>query len=177
FVFTSLIPSLESILPYKFGIYIPINSVYLFYLLLGYYMHYNKISVNRTVLSLLLIAFACFTILMPLNEDFIDFPNGGRIKLTGDDSPVTVMLSLVVFCLLRRGNGRNEFARKMAPMCFGIYLIHVLFINMLYKFMKITPEKYPLTIVILVTALTAILLSIMFSSIGRRIKILRKYVL
>jgi hypothetical protein len=43
--------------------------------------------------------------------------------------------------------------------------------------MKITPEKYPLTIVILVTALTAILLSIMFSSIGRRIKILRKYVL
>ncbi|MDR2466213.1 MAG: acyltransferase family protein, partial [Prevotellaceae bacterium] len=39
FVFTSLIPSLESILPYKFGIYIPINSVYLFYLLLGYYMH------------------------------------------------------------------------------------------------------------------------------------------
>jgi surface polysaccharide O-acyltransferase-like enzyme len=39
FIFTSIIPSLESILPYKFGIYIPINSFYVFYLLLGYYIH------------------------------------------------------------------------------------------------------------------------------------------
>jgi surface polysaccharide O-acyltransferase-like enzyme len=36
FIFTSIIPTVESILPYRFGISIPINSVHVFYLLLGY---------------------------------------------------------------------------------------------------------------------------------------------
>jgi surface polysaccharide O-acyltransferase-like enzyme len=177
FIFTSVIPSLESILPYKFGIYIPINSVYVFYLLLGYYIHYNRIEIEKSILFALIIVYVLFVIFMPLNKNFVSLENGGHIILTGYNSPMVVMVTIGVFCLLYQGNKENKIMDITAPMCFGIYLIHTLFINFLYKFIKIIPEKHPLIIVILLTSIITILLSICFSYLARKIKIVRLYLL
>ena len=177
FIFTSIIPSLESILPYKFGIYIPINSVYVLYLLLGYYIHYNKIEIKNSILFVLIMAYVLFAVFMPLNKNFVSLTNGGHIILTGYNSPIVVMVTLCIFCFLHQRNKTNKTMDIIAPLCFGIYLIHTLFINFLYKFIDISPEKYPLIIVIILTTVITILLSICFSHLARKIKIIRKYIL
>jgi surface polysaccharide O-acyltransferase-like enzyme len=177
FIFTSVIPSLESILPYKFGIYIPINSIYVFYLLLGYYIHYNRIEIKNRILFVLIIVYVLFVIFMPFNKNFVSLENGGHIILTGYNSPIVVMVTVGIFCLLYQKDKKNKIMDAIAPMCFGIYLIHTLFINFLYKFIKITPEKYPLIIVIILTSILTILLSLCFSYLARKIKIIRLYLL
>jgi surface polysaccharide O-acyltransferase-like enzyme len=171
FIFTSVIPSLEGIIPYKFGIYIPINSVYVFYLLMGYYIHYNKLSINSGILWSLLTAYMLFAILMPLNENFVNFSDGGRLKLGDYNSPIVIMATFAIFCILYQKNKPNKIMEKIAPMCFGIYLIHTLFINILYKFIKFIPGKYPLIIVVITTTLITIVLSMCFSYTARKIKI------
>jgi surface polysaccharide O-acyltransferase-like enzyme len=173
FIFTSVIPSLESVIPYKFGIYIPVNSVYMFYLLLGYYIHYNKITINPGILWFLLTVYIIFAILMPLNINFVDLSNGGHLKLSGYNSPVVVMATFAVFCVLHQKSKPNKIMEKVSPMCFGIYLIHTLFINILYKFIKFTPQKYPLIMVVIMTILITIALSVCFSYAARKIKVIK----
>jgi surface polysaccharide O-acyltransferase-like enzyme len=177
FIFTSIIPSFENIMPYKFGIYIPINSVYIFYLILGYYIHYNKITINNGILWSLMGCYIFYVILMPLNKSFIDLSDGGRLKLTGYNSPIVVMVTSVIFLLFHKNNKYNKLIEKISVICFGIYLIHPLFINFLYKYIKFSPEKYPLVIVIVITVLVTLILSMGFSYIARKIKIIRRYVL
>jgi surface polysaccharide O-acyltransferase-like enzyme len=177
FMFTSIIPSLESILPYRFGIYIPINSVYVFYLLLGYYIHYNKIVVKDSILFVLMMVYIVFAVFMPLNKNFVSWTNGGSLILTGYNSPIVVMITFMIFCSLHQKNIRAKIMEIIAPMCFGIYLVHTLFINFIYKFIKFSPGKYPLIIVIIVTTIITILLSLSFSYFARKIKVIRKYLL
>jgi surface polysaccharide O-acyltransferase-like enzyme len=177
FIFTSIIPTLESVIPYKFGIYIPINSVYVFYLLLGYYLHYNKISIKNNVLFALLVFYVLYAIIMPVNRNFVLLSNGGHLKLTDYNSPLVVMVTFAIFCIYHQHNKPLRFIDIIAPMCFGIYLIHPLFINFLYKFIKLSPEKYPLIIVVIITVLVTIILSIIFSYLAQRIRIFKKYVL
>jgi surface polysaccharide O-acyltransferase-like enzyme len=177
FIFTSIIPSLESIIPYKFGIYIPINSVYVFYLLMGYYIHYNKITINVGILWTLLTVYILFAIFMPINKNFVNLSGGGHLILTGYNSPIVIMATFAIFCIMHQKNKANKIIEIIAPMCFGIYLIHTLFINFLYKFIKLTPGKYPLIIVIIMAIIITIVLSTGFSYIARKIKIIKKYVL
>jgi surface polysaccharide O-acyltransferase-like enzyme len=61
----------------------------------------------------------------------------------------------------------------------GLYLcipLIKIFINFLYKFIKLTPAKSPLIIVIITVMSITILLSMGFSCIARKIKIIRKVV-
>jgi surface polysaccharide O-acyltransferase-like enzyme len=183
FIFTSIIPSLESVLPYKFGIYVPINSVYVFYLLLGYYVHYNEVEIKDGVLFGLIMIYVLYAGFMPLNRSFVLLENGGHLILTGYNSPIVVMATFCIFCFFRQRNKTDKglrFNRIMditAPLCFGIYLIHPLFINFLYKFANFSPERYPLIIIAIVTIIMTILLSICFGYLARKIKIIRTYIL
>jgi surface polysaccharide O-acyltransferase-like enzyme len=177
FIFTSIIPSLESIFPYKLGIYIPIDSVYVLYLLLGYYIHYNKVEIKNSILFCLFMAYVLFVVVMPLIRNFVPLANGGHIILTGYNSPIVVMVTLCIFCLFHQRNKTTKIMDVIASMCFGIYLIHALFINFLYKFINISPEKYPLIVVVILTTIITILLSICFSYLARKIRIIRKYIL
>jgi surface polysaccharide O-acyltransferase-like enzyme len=177
FIFTSIIPSLESILPYKFGIYIPINSVYVFYLLLGYYIHYNNITIKNRFLWALIAAYIFFVILMPLDRNFVVLSSGGHIILTNYNSPIVVMIAFAMFCLFRQRNKTDKIIEIIAPLCFGVYLIHTLFTNFLYKFLGFSPEKYPLIIVVFSVTIITILFSILLTYLVRKIKIIRMYLL
>jgi surface polysaccharide O-acyltransferase-like enzyme len=177
FIFTSIIPSLESVFPFKFGIYLPINSVYVFYLLLGYYIHYNKVTIKNKILMALLVFYILFIILISLDKKFVTLSEGGAIILSGYNSPIVVMVTFVIFCIMHQNRISYKIVENIVPMCFGIYLIHTLFINYLYKFIKLTPEKYPLIIVVILTSIITILLSISFCYLARKIKIVKKYIL
>jgi surface polysaccharide O-acyltransferase-like enzyme len=180
FIFTSVIPSLESILPYKFGINIPINSVYVFYLILGYYIHYNNVALKNRILFTLVILYLLYVGLMPLNENFyiLSGEGSGAIILNVYNSPIVVMVTFAVFCIFRQHiKAPRKIINFIVPLCFGIYLIHPLFINLLYKFIKLSPEKYPLIIVLVLVSVITLVLSFSFSYFARKLEILRNYVL
>jgi surface polysaccharide O-acyltransferase-like enzyme len=50
FIFTSIVPTFQNMSSFNFGIYIPVNSIFVFYLLLGHYIHrYNVCMNNKAV--------------------------------------------------------------------------------------------------------------------------------
>jgi surface polysaccharide O-acyltransferase-like enzyme len=175
FIFTSIIPTFQNIVPFKFGIYIPINSVFVFYLLFGYYIHQYDIRVNNKLLILMVLLYVLYISLMPLNKKFIS--NTTIIGLYSNISPLVVLITFCIFCYLRQNINSNKVFDFLSPQIFGMYLIHQFFLNIFFKFIKFTPDKYPLILVIInITGMT-IILSLLFSIIARKIKIIKKYVL
>lgn len=53
------------------------------------------------------------------------------------------VLSIAVFCLFMGvKSDKIDFIWKIDRLCFGVYLIHPVFINFVYKFLKITPVTF-----------------------------------
>jgi surface polysaccharide O-acyltransferase-like enzyme len=177
FIFTSILPIVEKIFAIKIGFYLPINSVYVFYLLLGHYIHNYKIIIKNKMLFLLMVLYFCCAIFMPINNNFVNLTGGGNIVFFGYNSPIVVMSTVALFCFVHQKNKSAKIFNLLSPMCFGIYLIHTLFLNILYKFIKFTPEKYPLIIVIIGATSITIMFSIGFTYIARKINIVKKYIL
>jgi surface polysaccharide O-acyltransferase-like enzyme len=175
FFFTSVIPTLESIFPYEFGVYIPINSVFVLYLLLGHYIHQYDLRINNRLLFLISLLYLLYIILISLNNNFI---SGSHIAgLNGNISPLVVIITLCIFCFMRQNASSNRIYDFLSPLTFGAYLIHPLFLNVVFKFIKFTPEKYLLIVVVVCITVTTVLFSFLFSMIARKIKIIKKYVL
>ena len=175
FIFTSIIPTLQYIFPYKLGIYIPINSVFVFYLLLGHYIHQYNLSIKNTIIYLMGIIYILYMVLISLNKNFVI--GGDIIGLYGNISPLVVMITFCIFCYIRQNVCSNRVYEFISPLTFGMYLIHALFLNIFFKFLKFTPEKYPLIIVVICTGMATITLSLIFSIVARKIGIVKKYVL
>jgi surface polysaccharide O-acyltransferase-like enzyme len=175
FIFTSLIPTLQNSLSIHFGIYIPIHSVFLFYFLLGYYIHQYDLRVNNKVLLLMSTLYLLLVVLFMPNSPFT---NGECLYCFYDQiSPLVVMITFTVFCFVRQNIKTNKFHDFISKQSFGIYLIHPLFLHMFYKLLKFTPEKYPFITVITTVTIVTSLASILFTILCRKIKVIRKYVL
>ena len=89
-------------------------------------------------------------------------------------------LSIAVFCLFIGAKSKNtELLWKIDRLCFGVYLIHPVFINFIYKFLKLTPiafdNFYPIATVVF-WAFFAVS-SFVGAWIMYQIPILKKYIL
>lgn len=104
--------------------------------------------------------------------------------------PYTVLMSLLLFAWtagLERnwrdslpvlfGNTARYHWMLAGDLCFAIYLIHPLFINISYKFLGMTPLAYPLEISLPLFWGVILLLSILAAWILCKIPLLKKYVL
>lgn len=177
FVFTSAKPMIEQAFSIEIGFNLPIESVYVFYLFLGYYVSQLEIKLNNFLLLGLTAGYVIYAMLMPLNTNFIIPSNGGGIIFLGYGSPVVAIAAFSIFCLLRQNNIVNSLVNHISPLCFGIYLIHPLFINFIFKFLGLTPENLPLTLVIIGTFTIVTLSSILFTFFAKRIRIVKDYIL
>lgn len=177
FVFTSVKPMIEQAFSIKLGFNLPIESVFVFYLFLGCYVSQFQIKLNTFLLFFLTAGYVIYAILMPLNADFVITNNGGGIIFLGYGSPLVVMAAVSIFCLVRQNNYENSLINFMSPLCFGIYLIHPLFINFMYKFLHVTPENLSLPLVVACTLSTVTLSSILFAFLVRKIRIVKDYIL
>ena len=55
-------------------------------------------------------------------------------------TPVVICLASALFLLFKSLNMNWNIANKLAPYCLGIYLMHPVFINFVYKFLNINEE-------------------------------------
>ena len=91
---------------------------------------------------------------------------------------IAVLAVSIVSLFITREWKNIRFLWTVDRLCFGAYLIHPLFIQFTYRFLKITPIDFSLYLVVTVLfAIFFIGLSFVASWIMRKSGLLRKYVL
>ena len=176
FIFTSVIPTLQSIIPYELGLNIPIPSIFVFYFFLGYYLQQYNIRINNKIIYSGMAFYILYMILICLNKKLYN-ARGDIIGLDSFISPLIVMYSIMFFCFFRQNVSFKKIYAFLSPLTFGVYLMHPFFLNLLFKVFKFTPENYPLAVVIVFSLLIAVVSSALFTFVARKIKVVRDYIL
>lgn len=162
---------------------LPGDSIYLFYYLCGYLFVcrdkwgpkiFPMLSGLAVILAtgMVISRAAGFSVLMAYNY------------------PVTVLFALCLFGagLARERNSETEARQPMAQkntvfwesaaeLCFAVYLIHPVFLNLAYKYFNVTPLSFCVEVSLPLFFLGTLLLSAACAWILRKIPLLRKYVL
>jgi surface polysaccharide O-acyltransferase-like enzyme len=173
FIFNSLIPYANRFFELQIGIMFPMASVFIFYLILGYYIHYYNIVIKKRILLCMFAVYLLFYVLAS-----IKMYNVNVDWILGDPaSPLNTLAAMAVFCFVRQTVRSSKFCDFLAPLCFGIYIVHMIFINFIYKALKFTPDRYNLILVVLVTFFATTVLSILTVYLLRKIEFIRKHLL
>lgn len=155
------------------------EGIYLFYYLAGGLFARIKRPDGRqadfwgAVLAALAVALAGADVWLRLN--------GSTLQLAYHD-PLTVELALVIFdaaFLKMRGKGavNIDCLRRLSELSFAVYLIHPVFLNLLYKVWGWNPLEHALFPALGVTFAGVLLLSFGAAVLLRRVPLLKKYVL
>lgn len=161
-------------------VHLPDGGIYFFYYIAGYLLAKRKpvSSEHKSTLQFMLFAVVSFL-----------FTGMVASRLVGDygvrmayNYPFTVMASVLLFILFRRWEPyfqtKNPLHWKRAgELCFAIYLIHPIFLNLLYKGMHFELLKYPLRVYLPCVFLMVLLVSAVAAWVLRQISFLKKYVL
>lgn len=165
FLFSILFPFIEQAFGIHIGIVYQLSGVYLFYYVLGHYLHQHG-TFNWRWCAGLLAVLECMIIL-------------NRIMGLGMEvqynSPITAAVSVSLFLTFRNLEKGNSGLSAKRNVCFGIYLVHTFFLNVFYKLFHITPLKVGYRGIILFWILV-FGLSFAASEIMQKIPVLRKYV-
>lgn len=175
FLFNSVVPLFESIFDFEVGFLIPISSYTVFYLVLGVFFdeYIPKVLTKRSVSTIVI--FVCTVTIVILNSKVI---SKGSVYF-GSGSVLITLTVIAIFSLIKGIDFKHsEHIWKIDRLCFGTYLIHPLFINTVYKVLKITPlsfNRYRLS-TLLFWIIFAVC-SLITSRIMYLIPFLRKYIL
>ncbi len=180
FIFTCFIPVLNLFTNTSFNIRIPSTSIYLFYYIMGYALHNKIIRINSyicfilVIISLLYCSFGQFIPNMLIKND-----SGYSLLLASQDSIIGVITSISIFSLFQTFNKQktNWLDTIIAPLSFGVYIIHMLFMNIIFKLLHFTPEHYNVYLIWLTVFITSLLLSLITVFLLRKITIIRKWLL
>ena len=148
----------------------PLTSNFVFYVLLGCYFGRYDIKLNKA-LSVAAIALG-FLVLIILS--FTGW--SGLETITG---LMNICITIGFYSLIKGATVKNnERIWKIDRLCFGVYLVHPFFINLVYKWFKFTPVKFDGNILAIICfGAFFVILSFALSWLLSLIKPLKKYVL
>ena len=162
---------------------LPGVGIYLFYYLCGYFF------ASRKQWSDIGFPLTCGLVIL-LAAGMAASRLAGFTMITAYNYPLTVLLTLCIFsAALTRENTLEKNApspsaqqdtglwARAAGLCFAIYLIHPVFLNIAYKFFNMTPLSFNVTVSLPLFFLGDLLLSAIGAWILCKIPLLRKYVL
>ena len=181
FVFNLCIPTLNSFFNIHINFYLPTSSFLLFYVLFGAFLHnLNSKSLGRSFFffsSIFLVLFITLNII-----------TGGNSILINYNSPVVGILSVIISMLFilpsSTGNLLSSISRynkkiiAIDRLCFGVYLIHPIPIQICYRLLKITPLDFDHRVIAIICfSIVFCICSFIGSYILNKIPPLRKYVI
>lgn len=169
FIFCSLMPELETIFSFSLPVTIPVNSVYVMYIFLGYYLSKYRISLADSVLIIL-----CGILFVSLYTIFC----GKTAYLMVQ----TVVYSTGIFTFFISFEKKFEslsvrvksFLIIISKTTFGVYIIHMIFTNVIYKVFKYNPYNHNLLLSWLAIAAICWTLSVVSTYIIQRIPVVNK---
>ena len=165
FCFSSILPFAEQLTGFYLGFTYPFAGIYLFYYVAGYYLRdcvewsWKIGGAVAAVMGVILIVNGFCLQLFPVSYD----------------SPWIVLMSMGIFLAVSRANVSGSWFSVHRGLCFGIYLIHPVFLNFFYKFLHITPLRIGYAGILIFWILTFVL-SCVAAQIMIMIPPLRKYV-
>ena len=172
FLFSFIIPDINRIFGLNIAFTLPGSSYYLFYFLLGYFLTYEKpLWMYRSVWCSAGIVGFCFAVCAASANQHI----WANVPY---DCSITAVGSLCIFSLFgKRSNVSTTKLWETDRCCFGVYLIHPLFIHFFYKALKITPLGDLFFLKTPLFAAVFIVLSFAAAGLMRKIPPLRKHIL
>lgn len=168
FCTTSLLPFVKNFLDIEN--HYSMFSIYIFYLLLGYVIHYKNFKLNNGLATAFLLLFALYI-------GIIQCGNFTHPRF-GYESPIVVLAAFAFFSLGKNINRkRSKLIKFIGPLTFGVYIVHPVFINVCNKVWHLTSDKYSLMFSIMSMSLITIIGSIFLVFVLRLIPFVRERVL
>lgn len=171
FVFDFFIPFINKVIDQKIQFNIPFAYA-VFYLLCGYYM--TQISKKARIHGIVVCVTMAIIILLSY------FNSALAMQCLEYSSPIVALLAISLFGLFQRMiNIKNrEVLWKIDRLCFGVYLIHPVFIQAFYRTLGFTPMRFSIYQIgtVLIWGIVC-LLSFGLSWIVNRISVMKKYIL
>lgn len=175
---SSLLPFAQKLLSVEHMWTLPDAGIYFFYYICGYLFavrdNDEKERVRGKIICIILLLAGMMTSRMVGNY---------KVQMAYN-YPFTVLLSLLLMAVLsslepkfREKKKESDSWQKLGALCFAIYLIHPLFLNIGYKFLHFSLLDGPLWITLPVTYIIVLLCSVFSAWLLRKIRVLQKYVL
>jgi len=171
---SSILPFLKKLLCWEQLPVLPDGGIYLFYYLCGYLFVCADSRCRQGKKRMKVLVIICLLVGMTCSRLFGDY----SVRMAYN-YPFTVMVSLLLMSLACETGVIKEMPiiAKISGLCFAIYLIHPVFLNVLYKFLNISLLDFPIWfslpgIFLIVLALSGIVAWVLY-----QIPVLRKYVL
>ena len=178
--FTSLLPSFDV----RLGIKFPISSIYVGYVCLGYltflFMERLKSFTGHNWIFLIIALLSFIPIVEAEYQEYV-CNHKMTINLTSYTSIIIVVQSMAIFNLaMTNSNLFNKFSElwliKRFDRCsFGIYIIHMLWINVAIKLLHIDLVQYNILFVP-VSIAVVFMLSWLSTELMLKVPVLKKYI-
>lgn len=145
-VFNSLLPTFQL----ECGIAFPIASIYVGYFLMGYLVLKTNDCSFMKGKTLIALAILLFTFILLVGDRYLSVVKGEKIGVDCSSyvSAFTVLQSAIVFWLLTKKKGYFDkfcsmwLIRRFNRCSLGIYIIHMLWINLIIKVFHINIMPY-----------------------------------
>ena len=176
FLLDFILPTVSAYTGLSFEFSIPFTYP-VFYLFTGYYVSSYKPAVLRNR------ALNTAVILLLTAAVFIMGYNNIPLHCFSYTGPLTAVMAAAMFsnfaaCAGNDKPAQSELIWKIDRLCFGAYLIHPVFIQFAYRFLKFTPASFEMYYIAIIPFFIAFTIcSFVASWIMSLIKPLRKYVL
>ncbi len=174
-VFISVVGIINAYSGRQIGITYPINFIYCFYMFIGYWIYNQFFNINiklcRIILGIVVVVLIFF--------GFIDTYGIVNCEMwIGNSSPLIVIYSVVMFRLgglLRKKDNPvcNRIINELSKNSFPIYLIHMFWVNVLYKVVKFNPFFVTPVIGFISAYIIVLIFSYMSAVIIRRMPIIK----
>lgn len=171
FAINFCVPVIENLTDTTVAFVVPFTTFSVFYVVCGHYIE-EYVEVDKKIAA---VGFAGMVLLSGIIAML-----SGSGEYLGYDSPVIVVEAAFAFLLFKgiQGIGGNERLWKADRLCFGVYLIHPVFIHFTYRLLKISPVSFDIYwLVMPVFGVAFAIISFFGSWVMSKIKPLEKYVL
>lgn len=168
-IFNSFLPMVSPF--FDFGIKLPINSLYIIFIILGYLIGNDWLKINKKISWI--IFEVSIALIIIINIIAIRF-NIESLKIIAEyNSPIIILLAISVFSIIKNYFETKEIKNKilgklisnLAKNSFGIYIVHMFWINIMYKILKLNIFNNW----VIIEAFVLLLLVVFLSSVTTRI--------
>lgn len=172
FVYNFFFPFINELVGAQIAFIYPINTYPVFYLLLGNYLLNRKNCDLPIIIPIIAVLVTLLIVILVVIE------RGPFLTVMAYDSPIDAVLASSIFILFtKKRKDMTKIVWTIDRLCFGVYLVHPVFIHFTYKFLKITPLGDLFFMKSILFACGFIIVSFFASWIMQRIKPLKKYIL
>ena len=175
FISSFIFPLISTYTGKNIGIEIPIKSEYLTYVILGYFLSEKRDNISKLKLACVMVL--CF-IILGISVYLYQIRGISYFQSIGDyNSLVIMLLSISIFLIFKSINFKsNKLILDISCNSYGIYLIHMFWINFIYKFLEYNIYGNLIILKTLVVFISVLILSLISTKMIKKFPLINKII-